>query len=269
VIYAFIEANKADLPVRLACAQLGVSHSGFYDWRRRRHQPCRRVRCDAELTETITEIHRQSRGTYGTPRIHAELRLARDVRVGRKRVERLMRTAGLQGITRRRRTGCTRRAPVAVPSDDLVGRLFDPDQPDRLWCVDIPEHPSDEGKVYLAVVIDAFSRLVVGWSIADHLRAEFVVDALGIAIAEGFFATLQTELLDRHHWADRRQLARAMFDYLACFYNPIRRHSYCGRIAVVHPRQPSQRINEAVWRPSARGDPCRFPLRRRASTEQS
>jgi transposase InsO family protein len=170
VIYAFIEANKADIPVRWACARLGVSHSGFYDWQHRRHTPCQRARQDAELTRTIVEIHRQSRGTYGAPRVHAELRLGQNIRVGRKRVERLMRAAGLEGITRRN--------PQAVPSEDLVGRLFDPDRPDRLWCADVTEHATAEGKVYLAVVIDAFSRLVVGHSIADHLRAELVVDAL-------------------------------------------------------------------------------------------
>lgn len=128
------------------------------------------------------EIHRQSRGTYGSPRVHAELRLGLEVRVGRKRVERLMRQAGIEGVTRRRRrAGCTRRDLNAVPSDDLVVRRFRPDGPDRLWVADITEHPTDDGKVYAAVVIDAWSRLVVGWAIADHLRAELVVDALDMA----------------------------------------------------------------------------------------
>jgi len=129
----------------------------------------------------IREIHRQSRGTYGAPRVHADLRLGRDICVGRKRVERLMRTAGLVGVTRRRRKGCTRRAPDAVPSDDLVARQFRPLSPDRLWVADVTEHRADDGKVYLAVVIDAWSRLVVGWSIADHLRAELVIDAFDMA----------------------------------------------------------------------------------------
>ena len=177
-----MDANKADFPIRFMANRLGVSTSGFYEWRHRQSNPCRRACEDAELTETITEIWRQSRGTYGAPRIWAELRLGRGIRVGRKRVARLMRQAGIEGVYRRRRRGCTRRDPDAVPSDDLVCRQFHPDGPDRLWVSDITEHPTAEGKVYLAVVIDAWSRRVVGWSIADHLRSELVVDALDMAI---------------------------------------------------------------------------------------
>jgi putative transposase len=134
------------------------------------------------LTATIVEIHRQSRGTYGSPRVHAELRLGLGVSVNRKRIERLMREAGLQGVYRRRRPGCTRRDQDAIPSDDLVNRRFSVDGPDRLWVSDITEHPTATGRVYLAVVLDAWSRRVVGTAIADHLRAELVVDALQTAI---------------------------------------------------------------------------------------
>jgi putative transposase len=266
--------EKVNFPVAVLCRLLGVSASGFYEWKIRQADPCARVRQDAVLTETIKEIHRQSRGTYGAPRIHADLRLGRDICVGRKRVERLMRKAGLVGVTRRRRKGCTRRAVDAVPSDDLVARQFRPEGPDRLWVADVTEHRADDGKVYLAVVIDAWSRLVVGWSIADHLRAEMVIDAFDMAtwrrrpprdqtihhsdhgcqytswafgqrlrhagllgsmgtvgdaldnaVAESFFATLQTELLDRHHWTSRRQLAQGIFEWIEAFYNPSRRHS--------------------------------------------
>lgn len=108
--------------------------------------------------------------------------LGKNIRVGRKRVERLMRQAGIEGVYRRRRRGCTRRDPEAIPSDDLVNRQFTVAEPDRLWVADITEHPTREGKVYLAVVVDAWSRRVVGWSIADHLRSELVVDALDMAI---------------------------------------------------------------------------------------
>ena len=111
-----------------------------------------------------------SRRSYGSPRVHAELRLGQDVRCSRKRVERLMRQAGISGIHRRRRRGCTKRDLAAQPSDDLVKRSFDPAEPDRLWVMDVTEHPTDDGKAYLAVVLDAFSRRVVGWSIADHMR---------------------------------------------------------------------------------------------------
>ena len=283
--FAFIDAEKANDPtmsLAWACRVLGVSTSGFYEWRRAQLQPCQRRRDDAELRATIREIHRQSRGTYGAPRVHAELRLGLDVRVGRKRVERLMRAEGLQGITRRRRRGTTRRDRDAVPSDDLVARRFTPEGPNQLWVADITEHPTGDGKVYCAVVIDAWNRQVVGHSIADHLRAELVVDALDMAcwrgrpeagqtvhhsdhgtqytswafgqrlrhagllgsmgtvgdaldnaVAESFFATLQTELLDRHQWTSRRQLAQAIFEWIEVFYNQQRRHSTIGMAAPV------------------------------------
>ena len=113
--------------------------------------------------------------------MHDELKLGEGRRVGRKRIERLMRLNGIVGIHKRRR-GCTRRDPDATPSDDLVNRQFTPEGPDRLWVADVTEHPTGEGKVYLAVVVDAWSRRVIGWSIADHIRAELVVDALQMAI---------------------------------------------------------------------------------------
>jgi len=100
----------------------------------------------------------------------------------RKRVERLVRQAAIQGIYRRRRRGCTRRDPAAHPVDDLVNRVFDPLEPDRLWMMDVTQHPADDGQAYLAVVLDAFSRMVVGWAIADHMRADLVVDALQMAL---------------------------------------------------------------------------------------
>lgn len=182
MIYAFIARRCPDLPVTACCRVMKVSASGFYEWKQRQINPCRRQRQDAELTETITEIWRQSRGTYGSPRVWAELKLGENIRVGRKRVERLMRQAGIEGVYRRRRTGCTRRDPEATPSDDLVKRRFHPSGPDRLWVADITEHPTREGKVYCAVVLDAWSRRVIGWSIADHLRSELVCDALDMAI---------------------------------------------------------------------------------------
>jgi putative transposase len=156
-----------------------VSTSGFYSWR-----ACPvsdRDWADARLTNTIVDIHTMSRRSYGSPRVHAELRLGEGIHCSRKRVERLMRQAGVAGIYRRRRRGCTRRDPAAEPADDLVNRAFDPPAPDRLWVMDITEHPTGDGKVYVAVVLDAFSRMVVGWSIADHIRAELVVDALQMA----------------------------------------------------------------------------------------
>jgi putative transposase len=177
--YAFIAQDCPDLPVATCCRVMKVSTSGFYAWR---VDPVSgRDLNDAYLTNTIVDIHRMSRGSYGSPRVHAELRLGEGIRCGRKRVERLMRQAHVQGIHRRRRRGCTRRDPNAQPTEDLVNRAFDPAEPDRLWVMDITEHPTGDGKLYLAIVLDAFSRMVVGWSIADHMRAELVVDALQMA----------------------------------------------------------------------------------------
>jgi transposase InsO family protein len=136
---------------------------------------------DAELTTKIRAIHTMSRHSYGSPRVWAELRLGEGIRCSRKRVERLMKAAGIQGLHRRKFHGCTRRDPDATPSDDLVNRNFAVDGPDRLWVSDITEHATAEGKLYVAVVVDAWSRRVIGWSIADHIRAELVVDALQMA----------------------------------------------------------------------------------------
>ena len=177
--YTFIFRACSDLPVVVCCRVMKVSTSGFYAWRA---QPCSdRDYDDAVLTNTIVDIHRMSRRSYGSPRVHAALRLGEGIRCSRKRVERLMAQAGVAGIYRRRGQGCTRRDGTA-PADDLVNRSFDPIAADRLWVMDVTEHPTGEGKVYLAVVLDAFSRRVVGWSIADHIRSELVVEAVQMAV---------------------------------------------------------------------------------------
>lgn len=162
--------------VAVACRVLRISSSGYYEWRGR--VPSARAVADAALTTRIQEIHTGSRGTYGAPRVHAELRLGCGVRCGRKRVARLMRSANLCGVYRRRWRRSCAQPPVHA---DLVQRRFVADAPDRLWLTDITEHPTREGKVYLAAVLDVYARRVVGWSIADHLRAELVVDALEMA----------------------------------------------------------------------------------------
>ena len=144
--------------------------------------PAPRTTANEALTAVITHIHTQSRGTYGARRVHAELALREGIHVGIRRVERLMRQAGIEGVHRRRKHWTTRRDPSAELSDDLVNRRFAVDRPDALWVGDVTEHTTAEGKVYLATVIDAYSRRVVGWSIADHLRSELVVDALQMAI---------------------------------------------------------------------------------------
>jgi putative transposase len=180
MIYTFIARACTDLPVSACCRVMRVSTSGFYSWQA---NPVREKDLDdAYLCDTIVDIWTMSRRSYGSPRVHAELKLGQDVRCSRKRVERLMRQAGIAGIHRRRRGGCTKRDLGAEPSDDLVERAFDPSEPDRLWVMDVTEHATENGKAYLAVVLDAFSRRVVGWSIADHMRSELVVDALQMAI---------------------------------------------------------------------------------------
>ena len=162
------------------CRVLGVSRAGFYAWERR--APCDRALSDAWLTEKVREIHVMSKGTYGSRRVHAELRLEHGVRVGKKRVERLMRAAGLAGEPKRRRGRTTVRLPGVRVAPDLVERDFNPDGPDQTWAADITEIATWEGKLYLAHVQDLFSRRIVGWAMADHMRKELVLDALEMAI---------------------------------------------------------------------------------------
>lgn len=163
------------------CRLLGVSSSGYYAWVGR--GPSKRAIEDASLTERISEIHAWSRGTYGAPRIHAEL-VDRGVRVGRNRVARLMRLAGIQGVTRRRSVFTTRRDSNSRPAPDLVDRDFSADGPDQLWVSDITYVPTGEGFLYLAVVLDAWSRRIVGWAIESHLRTELVLAALNMALQQ-------------------------------------------------------------------------------------
>jgi putative transposase len=164
----------------VACRVLKVSRSGYYEWCSR--PPSARDEENELLLKHIRAVHAESRGTYGWPRVHAELTLGLGLPVNRKRVARLMRQAGIQGLYRRRRHGCTVRDPAAEPATDLVNRRFTVEAPNRLWITDITEHPTQEGKVYCAAVMDAYSRLIIGWSIADHMRTELVTDALGMAI---------------------------------------------------------------------------------------
>ena len=163
--------------VAVACRVLKVSRSGYYDWRGR--PPSARAVADAALVETIRRIHYDSRCTYGAPRVHAELRIGLGMRVGRKRVARLMRQADIAGICHQRKRRGWKPAPPTHA--DLVQRRFCADAPDRVWFTDITQHRAADGWVYCCAVIDAFSRKIVGWSIADHIRTELVVDALEMA----------------------------------------------------------------------------------------
>lgn len=178
---ALIDQEKAYHAVSRLCRVLGVPRAAYYA--RKRPAPSRRAQEDARLTGRIRAAHKTSKGTYGAPRIHAELRLAHGIRVGRKRVARLMRAAGLQGAHRRRRRWTTRCDPQARPAPDLVNRQFTAERPDRLWHTDIKQVDTLEGPLYVAAFIDGCSRAWVGWAMADHMRTELVTDALGMAVA--------------------------------------------------------------------------------------
>ncbi len=165
------------LPVKLACRVVEVSESGYYA-RRSRPPSVRSVR-HAWLTDLIRRAHFDSRGTYGIRRVHAELTLGQGVAVGHQAVELLMRRAGIQGISGRPKF---RRVPGVVTAADRVERQFHRDNPDELWVTDVTEHPTREGKVYCAVVLDAWSRRVIGWSIDGSPSTALVTNALGMAI---------------------------------------------------------------------------------------
>jgi putative transposase len=277
-VYRFVERERARHHLTTLCRLLGVSPSGYRAWAHRRGSP--RAYADAGLLETIRAIHDASRRTYGAPRVQAQLRAA-GITVGRKRVARLMRQAGLVGVHRRRRARPAPRRPLrsATTAPDLVRRNFSASGPDRLWVADITYLPTGAGFLYLAAIVDAFSRRVVGWSMAGHLRAELVITALdaaldarrpaaglvhhsdrgtqytslalgarlaeaGIApsmgapgtaydnaLVESFFASLETELIDRSAWSTHGQARLAVFDWIERFYNRVRRHSALGYLS--------------------------------------
>ena len=274
--FRFVEQERVRYPVRILCRAVGVSPSGYYAWRSR--GPSARERSDAELAAEIRRSHARSRGTYGVPRVWADLAEA-GFHVSRKRVARLMRADGLAGVHRRRFVRTTIRDERAEPFPDLVDRDFTATGPDRLWVADITALPTRSGPCYLASIVDAFSRRVVGWSMATHMRAELVTAALDAAVvrrrpgtdlvhhsdhgtqytslafgqrlresgiaasmgsigdcydnalAESFFATLETELIDRSSWATPAEAKAAVFEWIEVFYNRIRRHSSLGNVS--------------------------------------
>lgn len=176
-----MRANQAVYSVRRLCALLEVSASGYYAWSRRPRSE--RAQGNEKLLARIRSIHERSRGTYGAPRVHAEL-VASGTPISRKRVARLMREAGLQGVSRRRWATTTVRDKKVRPAPDLVERNFVAGGRDRLWVADITYVPTWAGFLYLAVVVDAWSRRVVGWSMAGHLRTELVLEALNMALEQ-------------------------------------------------------------------------------------
>lgn len=176
-----MRAHQAEYSVSLLCRVLGVSKNGYYAWQ---HRPLSlRAQADATLRARIETLHERSRGTYGRPRIHAELR-SEGERVGGKRIARLMRESGLAGVSRRKGPGRGRGKKETAPAPDLVARQFTADGPDQPWVGDITYIPTWAGFLYLAVVADAWSRRVVGWSMANHLRSELVLDAMNMALRQ-------------------------------------------------------------------------------------
>lgn len=167
--------------IRAMCRVLEVSPSGFYAWRHRLISA--RSRQDDVLRRRIQVIHDQSRCTYGAPRVHEELQ-DEGIRVGRKRVARLMRESGLCGVTRRKWVRTTRRDPAARPAPDLVDRQFTASGPNQLWVADVTYIPTRSGFIYLAVVLDVWSRKIVGWAMSSELATKLVVDALRMAVEQ-------------------------------------------------------------------------------------
>ncbi len=181
--YRCVDARKAEgFAVTAACAAAGVSTSAYYDWAADRDQQPQRDRDDAQLLAAIRKIHRESRGTYGAPRVTVALwRAGR--KVNHKRVERLMHEHGIVGHRPKRRRSLTKQDKTAAPIPDLVGRLFNPDNPDVAWCGDITYIPTAQGWLYLATVIDLASRRLVGWSMSDTHHAALVINAIEHAVA--------------------------------------------------------------------------------------
>jgi putative transposase len=196
----------------VSCRLLGVSRSGYYEWKDR--PASARAAGNEMLLKQIEQIHADSRGSYGSPRVHAELTLGLGLVVNEKRVARLMRQAGIRGLYVRRRRGCTVRDPDAESTGDLVNRLFAVTGPNRLWLTDITEHRTGEGKLYCAAVMDAWSRRIIGWSIAPHIRTELVLDALGMATLRRTPQNGETILHSDHgsqytSWAFGQRLTKA------------------------------------------------------------
>jgi putative transposase len=176
----FIDAEKATYPITMLCRLVDVSRAGYYAWSRR--TPSARAQADAALTDTLRAIHSKSRQAYGVPRVQAELR-DHGHRVSRKRVARLMRAAGLRGCGRRRRVRTTVSDPQATPAPNSVDRQFSAGDVNQLWITDLTSLWTAEGWFYLAAILDAHSRRVVGWAMADHLRVELALEALAMAIS--------------------------------------------------------------------------------------
>ena len=289
-----MKANQADHSVARMCHVLELSRSGYYAWLGR--GPSARTVDDAELLAAIRDEHVASRGIYGAPRVHAMLK-RRGFAVGRKRVARLMHDAGIVGVTRRSKYRTTVREPSSRPAPDLVDREFEADGPDKLWVADITHIPTRSTPLFLAMVLDVWSRKIVGWATSTRMPSELVIAALDMAVArrrprdvvhhsdqgsqytsvaftkrcealdvqvsmgsvgdcfdnamaESFFATLETELLRLEGAFESPEAADAhVFEFLEGFYNTRRLHSSLGY------RSPIEFERDAAKSATARSNP--------------
>lgn len=233
------------LPVQLACRVLGVAESGYYEWRGR--SPSARDLRHVWLTDVIRKVHADSFGVYGAHRVHAELTLGMGIAVGHNAVEMLMRRAGIRGLPGRKQRRPVHETPTAV---DLVDRTFGRDAPNQLWVTDITEHPTREGKVYCAVVLDVHSRRVVGWSIDSSQTAALATNALGMAISNRSSRPAGTVIHSDHgvqftSWAFTRRaresgLVPSMGSIGDCYDNAVI-ESFWGRVQ-------TELLNRRRWR---------------------
>jgi transposase InsO family protein len=291
VKFRFIEAQKVAFPVTKLCEMLSVSPAGFYASRRR--PPSARATDDAQLVAEIKQVHEQSGRRYGSPRVHQELR-ARGSSVGRRRVARLMRQNGIYAKRRRRFRTTTDSKHTMPVAPNLLERRFQVDAPNKVWVTDITYIWTREGWLYLAAILDLFSRAVVGWAMSESLSRELALRALDMAlttrrplsglvhhsdrgcqyasadyqhalaanglvcsmsrkgdcwdnaVAESFFATLKTELVNEADFATRAQARTAIFDFIEVFYNRRRRHSFLGYLCPVEFEKMNCEIKRAA-----------------------
>ncbi len=274
--YRFIEKHQTAYPVGQQCSVLGVSRSGFYAWRDRQKQE--KKDSLRALIAHIHRIHQKSRRTYGSPRVQAELR-AEGVICNHKRVARLMRLEGLQGRRTRRKVSTTDSQHPFPVAPNLLNREFEAEAPNKKWVADITYIPTREGWLYLAAVLDLYSRKIVGWGMSQQITADLVEDALRMAlferqpdpgllhhsdrgsqyasdqirhiltanqievsmsrtgncydnaVMESFFSTLKCEWVHHQDYKTRTEASRDIFEYIAGFYNTVRRHSALGYLS--------------------------------------
>jgi transposase InsO family protein len=272
--YRFIGNHRQNYPVGQQCNVLGVLRSGYYAWRERQKKQEQDDSRQA-LIEHIRRIHKKSRRTYGSPRVHAELR-AEGVICNHKRVARLMRLEGIQGRRKRRKVVTTDSRHAYPVAPNLLNRKFEAEAPNEKWVADITYIPTREGWLYLAVVMDLYARKIVGWSMSHQITADLVEDALRMAlyerqpdpgllhhsdrgsqyaseqirrilannqievsmsrtgncydnaVMESFFSTLKCEQVHHQDYKTRTEASRDIFEYIAGFYNTVRRHSTLG-----------------------------------------